>query len=451
MAFIQSFGAAKVVTGSAHLLSLNNGIKILIDCGMFQGENEDKNSEKLEFSSDEIDYVVFTHAHLDHVGRSPLLFKEGFRGQIIATRPTLELARVIMLDSAHLMKEDYRLHFKKAQRRGEENRVKPPLYRPEDVESFLTLKKRYATYGKRIKLQKDINITFHNAGHILGSAFVEIRFIESVIEKCIVFSGDLGNKNDVVLPPPEDATTADTLYVESTYGDRNHKNIDDSVDEFKNIIVSTLVKGGNVLIPSFAIERTQEILCILKSMYKNKELPICRIFLDSPMAIRATRVYNKYTDELSQICQNFLKEDGSVFDFPHLEFIKTQEASKKINEIQDGAIIIAGSGMCNGGRILHHFKHRLWNKKNAVVFVGFQAKETLGRAIVEGAEFIHLYHEKININASIHTINGFSAHADQSELIKWMEHFQRLDNIFLIHGEEEKQVIFKEEIIICLA
>ncbi len=447
MAFIQSFGAAQVVTGSAHLLNLDNGKKILIDCGMFQGENEDKNSQNLEFNSDELDYVLFTHAHLDHVGRSPLLFKEGFRGTIIATRPTFELARVIMLDSAHLMKEEYHLRFKKAQRYGEENKIKLPLYTPQDVESFLTLKKKYATYGESINLQKDLSVTFHNAGHILGSAFIEINFLENGVKKCIVFSGDLGNKNDIVLPAPENAIQADTLYIESTYGDRNHKNIDDSVEEFKKIIIDTLANNGNILIPSFAIERTQEILCTLKLMHKNGELPKCRIFLDSPMAIRATRLYNKYTDHLSELCQNFLKEDGSVFDFPHLEFIKTAEASKKINEIQSGAIIIAGSGMCNGGRILHHFKHRLWNKKNAVIFVGFQARETLGRSIVEGAKFIHLYHEKIKISASVHTINGFSAHADQSELIEWMKHFDKLGNIFLIHGEVEKQIIFKDAIV----
>lgn len=446
MAFVQSFGAAKVVTGSAHLLSLENGKKVLIDCGMFQGENEEKNSEDLECNPEEIDYLIFTHAHLDHVGRAPVIFKKGFRGEIIATHPTLELARVIMLDSAHLIKEEYHLHFKKAQRRGEENMVKLPLYTAEDVESLLTLKKRYATYGKIIKIEKDLSVTFHNAGHILGSAFIEIRFVEKGVEKCVVFSGDLGNKNDIVLPPPENAIEADTLYIESTYGDRNHKNIDDSVDEFKEIIVNTLTHGGNVLIPSFAIERTQEILCMLKSMHKNSELPTCRIFLDSPMAIRATRVYNKYADELSSVCQDFLKDDGSVFDFPHLEFVRTREDSKKINEIQSGAIIIAGSGMCNGGRILHHFKRRLWNKKNAVMFVGFQAKGTLGRSIVEGAKWIELYHEKIIIKASVHTINGFSAHADQSELLEWMENFERLGNVFLIHGEEEKQIVFREAI-----
>lgn len=447
MAFIRSYGAAQVVTGSAHLLSLDNGKKILIDCGMFQGENEEKNTNELEFISSDIDYLIFTHAHLDHVGRSPLLFKEGFRGEIIATKPTFELARVILLDSAHLLKEEYRLHFRKAQRRGEENRVKLPMFGEQDVESLLGLRKQYATYDKTIQLEKDLSITFHNAGHILGSAFVEIHFLEDGIEKSIIFSGDLGNKNDIVLPVPQNAKVTDTLYIESTYGDRNHKDIKDSADEFQEIILNTLKNGGNVLIPSFAIERTQEILTMLKLMYKDGELPSCRIFLDSPMAIRATRIYNTYADQLSELCQKFLKEDGSVFDFPHLEFVKTREDSQKINEIQDGAIIIAGSGMCNGGRILHHFKHHLWNKKNAVIFVGFQAKGTLGRTIVEGAKSIELYHEMIKINASIHTINGFSAHADQSELIKWMKNFDNIGNIYLIHGEEEKQIIFRKAIL----
>ena len=447
MAFIKSFGATKVVTGSAHLLTLNNGKKLLIDCGMFQGENEEKNIKSLEFNSSEIDWLVFTHAHLDHVGRAPILFKEGFKGDIVATLPTLELARIVLLDSAHLAKEEYYTYYKKAQRRGEENLIKPPLYTPQDVESFLNLKKIYADYSTPIILDKDLTVTFHNAGHILGSSFVEIRFIEDGVEKVLVFSGDLGNKNDVVLPSPKNVKKADALYIESTYGDRNHKNMKKSIKEFKKVILKTLKNGGNVLIPSFAIERTQELLCILKLMYKNGELPdSCKIYLDSPMAIRATNVYNKHTDELSPLCQNFIQEDGTVFDFPQLEYTKTQEKSIKINKILSGAIIIAGSGMCSGGRILQHFKHRLWNKKNALLFVGFQAKGTLGRKIVEGSKWIHLYGEKIRINASVHTINGFSAHADQRELIEWLKHFDKLSKVFLIHGEEEKQIIFKKAI-----
>jgi len=446
MAYIQSFGAAKVVTGSAHLLTLENGTRILIDCGMFQGENEKYNRDKFAFNPQEVDYLVLTHAHLDHVGRAPILFKHGFRGKIITTKTTLDLARIIMLDSAHLMQESFRLHFKKAQRRSEEHRVQLPLYTPQNVESLLTLKKKFATYDKTINLEEGIALTFRNAGHILGSAFVEIKFKENGIEKQVVFSGDLGSTNDFVLPLPEHTRKADALYIESTYGDRDHKGIEESIAEFKKVVLETLANDGNVMIPSFAIERTQELLCLFKEMHLNGELPECKIFLDSPMAIRATRVYNKHVQKLSKKCQEFEAQDGTVFDFEALEFTSTPQASKKINEVTTKAIIISGSGMCNGGRITHHFKHRLWNKRNAVIFVGYQAKGTLGRQIVEGAEWIELYHEKIKVNASIHTINGFSAHADQSGLITWMKAITELDKVYLIHGEEEKQVLFKEAI-----
>jgi len=446
MAFIQSYGAAKVVTGSAHLLTLDSGTKILIDCGMFQGEHEKNNSEKFEFDPKEVDYLIFTHAHLDHVGRAPMLFKHGFRGKIITTKATLDLARIIMLDSAHLMEESFRLHFKKAQRRSEEHQVQQPLYTPQNVESLLTLKKKFAQYDKTINLEEGVALTFRNAGHILGSAFVEVMFKEKGVKKQVVFSGDLGNINDFVLPSPEHTKEADALYIESTYGDRDHKGIEESIAEFKKIILDTLANDANVMIPSFAIERTQELLCLFKEMHLKGELPKCKIFLDSPMAIRATRVYNKHVDKLSQKCQDFEALDGTVFDFEALEFTTTPQASKKINEVATKAIIIAGSGMCNGGRIMHHFKHRLWNKRNAVIFVGYQAKGTLGRKIVEGAEWIDLYHEKIKVNASIHTINGFSAHADQSELLAWMRTITRLDKVYLIHGEEEKQLVFKDAI-----
>ncbi len=446
MAYIQSFGAAKVVTGSAHLLTLENGTKILIDCGMFQGEHEKSNSHKFSFDPKEINYLILTHAHLDHVGRAPLLFKHGFRGKIITTKTTLALARIIMLDSAHLMQESFKLHFKKAQRRSEEHSVQQPLYTPLNVESLLALKKKFATYDKTINLEEGITLTFRNAGHILGSAFVEIKFTENGVEKVVVFSGDLGSTYDFVLPIPEHTKRADALYIESTYGDRDHKSIEESIAEFKKVILDTLANDGNVMIPSFAIERTQELLCLFKEMHLNGELPECKIFLDSPMAIRATRVYNKHVDKLSKKCQEFEAHDGTVFDFEALQFTSTPQASKKINEVTTRAIIISGSGMCNGGRIMHHFKHRLWNKRNAVIFVGYQAKGTLGRKIVEGAEWIELYHEKIKVNASIHTINGFSAHADQSGLLTWMRAITELNKVYLIHGEEEKQILFKKAI-----
>ncbi len=445
MALVKSYGAAEVVTGSCHLLELEDGLKIMVDCGMFQGHNEHKNFQHFGFDPKDVDILLITHAHLDHVGRIPKLVKEGFLGRIITLRSTLDLAQVVMLDSAHLMEEEYRTNFKKAQRRGEENKVKPPLYKVEDVDAVYDLPLIYAKYGEEITLGKDVKATFHNAGHILDSAIITIDYKEKEEQKRIVFSGDLGNHNDMVMPIPESIKNTNTLYIESTYGDRNHEGITESTQEFKEIITDTLLSQGNVLIPSFAIERTQEILCILKQMYDNKVLPPCKIYLDSPMAIRATRLYDSYHQELSKCCNDYLKRDGTIFEFPYVHYTLTPDESKKINE-EDGCIIIAGSGMCTGGRILHHFKNRIWNPKNSVIFVGYQADGTLGRKLLSGAQWIKIYHEKIRIHARIHSISGFSAHADQRELLGWIGDFETLEKIFLIHGEKDAQVVFKKAI-----
>ncbi len=445
MAIVQSFGAAEVVTGSCHLLQLDNGLHIMVDCGMFQGKSEDKNSQKFEFDPKKVDILLITHAHLDHVGRIPKLVKEGFSGKIITLRSTMDLAQVVLLDSAHLMEEEYATQFRKAQRRGKEDKVTKPLYTTEDVEDVYNLSMEFPAYDETIMIRDGVHVTFRNAGHILDSATIEIAFTEGEKEKHVVFSGDLGNHNDMVMPVPTQVKRADALYIESTYGDRNHKGIGDSEAEFKKVIQDTLLSQGSVLIPSFAIERTQEILCLLKTMYYNDELPKCKVFLDSPMAIRATNLYNLYHDELSQCCNDFLAKDGSIFEFPYLNYTLKPEESKKINQ-EESCIIIAGSGMCTGGRILHHFKNRLWNSKNSLIFVGYQAYGTLGRKIVEGAEFVKLYHEKVKINSRVFTINGFSAHADQNELLKWIDGFETLGDIFLIHGEREKQEVFKKAI-----
>ncbi len=445
MALVQSFGAAEVVTGSCHLLQLDNGLKIMVDCGMFQGHVEHKNYQHFGFDPKEVDMLLVTHAHLDHVGRIPKLVKEGFKGRIITLHSTLDLAEVVMLDSAHLMDEDYRTRFRKAQRRGEEDKVKPPLYTVDDVEDVYNLPLVFVKYEEEITLGKDVTAVFHNAGHILDSAIIEIHYLDKGEPKTIVFSGDLGNRNDMVMPVPDTVKSADTLYIESTYGDRNHEGIKESEEEFKQIITDTLLSQGNVLIPSFAIERTQEILCILKQMYDNKTLPPCKIYLDSPMAIRATRLYDSYHEELSKCCNDYLKRDGSIFEFPYVHYTLTPDESKAIND-ENGCIIIAGSGMCTGGRILHHFKNRIWNPKNAVLFVGYQARGTLGRRMLEGVESVKIYHEEIKVNARIHSISGFSAHADQSELLAWIEDFKALNKIFLIHGEKDVQEVFKKVI-----
>jgi len=447
MITIQSYGAAKEVTGSCHVIQMNNKT-IMIDCGMFQGEDEQKNNQAFEFNPSEIDYLLVTHGHLDHVGRIPKLIKEGFKGAIYATDATMDLAYIILMDSAKIMAEDFDTRYKKALRKNQTKKLQKPIYSPLDVEkTFNQINWINPLYDKYYDLCEGVSFVFRDAGHILGSAFIELSYTQEGVSKNIVFSGDIGNSNHLVLPNLQKCSKANYLYVESTYGNREHQSIKKTIKEFKNVIIDTLEKKGNVLIPSFAIERTQEILCILKDMHNNKELPKCKIYLDSPMATKATEVYRRYTQDLSPKCQHNLEEDGAIFNFEALTYTLTPEASKGINDIKSKAIIIAGSGMCNGGRIIHHFKHRIWNKKNAVIFVGFQAVGTLGREIVEGAKWINIYGEDIIVKASIHTINGFSAHADQKGIIKWISKIKKLKKIFLIHGEYESQKVLKEVLV----
>ena len=446
MAILQSYGAAETVTGSCHLLQLHNGINILIDCGMFQGLVEAHNHMPFGFDPADVDFLLLTHGHLDHVGRTPKLVKEGFNGTIVTHRSTMDLAEIVMLDAAHLMKESYKTKYRKAQRIGKEKEVAKPLYSESDVRAVFHRSMIYTVYDEQIDLGNGIFVNFKNAGHILDSAIIEVIFEENGIKRTVVFSGDLGNENDLVMPFPDTVEEADALFIESTYGDRNHKNMQESINEFESVIKETLERDGNILIPSFAIERTQEILLLLKQMYHRGELPVCQIFLDSPMAIRATDLYKKYHEELSKTCNIFLEKDGSIFDFPYLHYTLRVQDSMKINAEDSRCIIIAGAGMCNGGRILQHFKHRLWNENNALIFVGYQVEGTLGRKIIDGAKKISVYNEEVIVKAKVHTINGFSAHADQDGLIKWMRSFKKLDNIFLIHGERDKQNIFQKKI-----
>ncbi|MGF1873415.1 MBL fold metallo-hydrolase RNA specificity domain-containing protein [Photobacterium indicum] len=446
MTFIQSFGAAETVTGSCHFLQLKNGPNILVDCGYFQGENEEQTYAPFDFDPKDVDIVLLTHAHLDHVGRVPKLVKEGFDGKVVALRATMDLAEVILMDSAKIAEEDYKTALKKAKRTGNEKQVPLPIYTSDDAKAVFDLIIQYADYNKAIQLVPSVKVTFRNAGHILGSATIQIEVSEEGDTKSLVFSGDLGSRRDIIMTPPSFVKKADALYIESTYGDREHRPLIETIDECKEIIINTLRNKGNVLIPSFAIERTQEILLLIKQMYYDKELPICKVFLDSPMAIRATQIYNNYHAELNASADKLLLRDGTVFDFPYLQYSLKAKDSKLINKEESGCIIIAGSGMCTGGRILHHFKHRLWDDRNSVIFVGYQVKGTLGRQMIDGAESIQLYHEKINVNAKIHMLSGFSAHADQSDLLAWMSEFEQLEKIYLIHGESDKQAVFKDVI-----
>jgi len=444
MATVKSYGATKEVTGSCHILTIDDK-NIMIDCGMFQGEDEELNDKAFEFDPKSIDYLLVTHAHLDHVGRIPKLVKEGFNGKIYATSATMDLAQIILMDSAKIMKEDFQTRYKKALRKAKETKLNKPLYEPLDVDkTFNSIEWINPEYDTYYDLCEGVSFIYRNAGHILGSAFIEISYMDRGDSRTIVFSGDIGNDNKLVLPKLETCKQADTLYVETTYGNREHQKISLTIKEFKDVITKTLDANGNVLIPSFAVERTQELLCILRQMYKDGELKKCKVFLDSPMATKATAVYRNYQEELTQSCQDNVSEDGTVFNFDLLRYTETPEASKGINNIKSRAIIIAGSGMCNGGRITHHFKHRIWDKKNAVIFVGYQAEGTLGREIVNGTQWINVFGEDIIVKASIHTINGFSAHADQKGILNWIKPMHQLKKVFLVHGELESQKVFKE-------
>ena len=439
---VRSFGAAKTVTGSCHLLQVGS-VRILVDCGMFQGEDEDMNYEPFGFDPKSIDYLVVTHAHIDHIGRIPKLVKEGFRGKIIATKPTYHLARIMLLDSANVMAEEYKTNLRKALRRGHPEEVKPPLYDEDDVYEAMTHFRRFPEYHEPFNLTDNITVTYKNAGHILGSAFVEFKIKDGEKEKIVVFSGDLGMRKRIIIKPLEDQFYADYVFTESTYGNRRHKSLEESIQEFKEAIIQSFKDGGNIVIPTFAVERTQEVLYILRQLYDNGELPPCKVFLDSPLGISATKIFLQFPEYFNEETRKMVESGKNPFVFPYVTFTQTVEESKRINAIENGAIILAGSGMCTGGRVNHHLKHNLWRPESSVIFVGYQTKGSLGRKIIDGAKTVRIYSEEIAVKAKIYTINGFSSHADQPTLLDWLGNIEGVRTTFIVHGEEEIQEVFK--------
>lgn len=439
-------GAAKTVTGSCFLLQIDK-LKILIDCGLFQGSEEVESRNRLPFGfpPNKIDYVILTHAHLDHCGLIPRLVREGFAGEILCTEPTRDLARLILTDSAQLHEEEAAVLSKKERRRGGE--AVRPLYEIEDVLVSLDRFGDPVPLNKTIDLARGVKLQFRDAGHVLGAVFVQLRVTEGRKRpKRLLFSGDLGNTDKLLTPDPAEPDPADIVVIESTYGDRQHRSMRDSIAELRQAILLTFARGGNVLIPSFALERSQELLAVLFQLYKRKELPGCQIFLDSPLAISTTKVFRRYSEHLKSEEAQTLAHSPNPFDFPALRFARTPEESKAINALASHAIIIAGSGMCTGGRILHHLKHQLWRSECSVVFVGYQADGTLGRRLIEGARTARIFGEEVAVRAQVWTINGFSAHADQPGLLRWLARAQKPEKIFLVHGEMPSLLAFKHAI-----
>jgi len=424
-----------MVTGSNYLLEIGNK-KILIDCGLFQGrkEIEEKNYEPFPYEAKDIDFVLITHAHLDHTGRLPKLFNNGFKGRVFATAPTIDFMGFMLEDSQKI------LH-RKAIRRG--------LNLNWDNQKIKDLMNRFEPVGYRedVVLDSNIKFRFREAGHVLGSASIELE-AEGIK---IVFSGDIGYADAPIINDPAEIGNVDYLIVESTYGDRNHEIRGDIKDSLEKIIKKTINRGGVLMIPSFALERTQRLLYHFNDLVENKKIPSVPIFVDSPLAIRLTEIYRKYPEYYDQDAYDLFSSGDDIFDFPNLKLTLTINRSKKINEVVGPKIIIAGSGMSQGGRIIHHELRYLSNPKNTLLFVTYQAEGTLGRKIFNGAKNVRILRRNVEINAEIARVDGYSSHADQKSLLKWIDNISKkssqLKKIFVCHGEERPSQILSDKII----
>lgn len=442
---IQFVGAARTVTGSCCHIRTKDA-NILVDCGAFQGtrKNEKRNVTLFPFKASEVQYLLLTHAHLDHSGLIPKLVKGGFQGKIFTTKATVDLCGVLLLDSAHIQERDAEWENKRRIRAGK-SLIKPVYTIQEAVDSIAYF--QGVNYNETIDLGNGITVRFRDAGHILGSAIVELWVTEDDRGKKLIFSGDIGQKN---LPLVKDFTPieeGDFVFMESTYGNRKHKGVNETIDEFARAVTESLKRGGNVIIPSFAVGRTQDILYILNQLSREGKLNKLKVFVDSPMALQATRITVKHPECLDKETLALIKEENFFKNTSIVKFTESMADSMEINKIKSGAVIISASGMCEAGRIRHHLKHNLWRPECSIIFVGFQAQGTLGRMIVDGAKKVRIFGEEIAVKSRIYTIGGLSAHADRDELLDWLSKFKRKpQRVFVMHGEEDTAIGFAETI-----
>ena len=441
---VEFHGAAGEVTGSCHLIECR-GKRILLDCGLIQGsrKDEERNGQPFPFDPKTIDAVVLSHSHIDHSGRIPLLVKSGFSGPIYTQRASRDLCRIMLKDAAHLNEKEAEWENRKRERKG--LKLIEPLYGLEDAQNAMNLFTG-VKYGVRKTILPGISFRLQDAGHILGSAIVELWLEENGVERKLVFSGDLGVANRPILRDPTFIDEADLVIMESTYGDRLHRPTTETMQEMDEIFRKASTAKGNILIPAFAVGRTQHLIFEFAMHYEDWRLNQWQIFLDSPMAIEATAVYARHTELYDEESAELMQKNNHKPLLPNFHFSRTANQSMNLNRVRSGAIIIAGSGMCTGGRIKHHLKHNVWRKDCHIVMVGYQAEGTTGRALVEGASHIRLWGETLRVNATVHTVGGLSAHADQSDLLQWYGHFNSRPPLVLVHGEKEAMQILADKL-----
>lgn len=436
-------GAAGCVTGSCHIIRFM-GKTILLDCGFFVGgEEADIQNENFNFNVSEIDYILLSHAHIDHSGRIPLLFKRGCRGRVICTKATKDLCSVMLKDSGHIAEMEAEWLNRKRMRLGQESIE--PLYTAKDAELCMPYFEGHE-YNEEIQLFEGFKIVFNNSGHILGAASIEIFIKEDGKDETkIVYSGDLGNVNIPIIEDPTYIDRADYVIMEATYGSRLHEDAKDEIEKLVQIIKETFKRGGNVIIPSFAVGRTQELLYSLNRYIEGNMLKDLVVFVDSPLAQEATRIFQRYSSIYDEEARKIVESGDDPLNFDGLIFTKSAEDSAKINRIKSGAVIISSSGMCEAGRIKHHLKHNLWRKECSIVFVGYQAEGTLGRRILDGAKKVKIFGEEIAVNAKIYNLHGLSGHADKNGLIKWISSFKKKPaEVMLVHGDAEVLKSFQQ-------
>ncbi|MEE4354386.1 MAG: MBL fold metallo-hydrolase [Desulfatiglans sp.] len=431
---ITCLGGVGSVTGSSYLVETAEGKKVLVDCGLFQGGKhmETRNWSAWGFDPTSLKTLFLTHAHIDHSGRIPRLVKDGFRGKIITSPPTAELCRIMLLDSAHIQEMDAEWQSRKNKRQSKGD--VEPLYTTADAEQSLTLFQA-TERDNVIEVDQGIKARLRNAGHILGSSILELWIEDNGETTKIVFSGDLGKKNQLIVRDPHEVFDADYLFVESTYGNRLHRSFEESREELLSAIEHAVSHGEKTVIPAFAVERTQEILYVLGEFFREGRLPNIPIYLDSPLAIKATEIFRNNKRFYDEEALAIVDKGYDPFDMPNLKFTESTRESMAINENPGPAIVIAGNGMCTAGRIKHHLKHNLWREGASLVIIGFQAKGTTGRRIVEGAKQVKIFRENVTVRAKVFTIGGFSAHADQNDLLRWIANFESSPRVFVVHGE----------------